>query len=122
MKRIVRLTESDLARIVRRVISENPVPKPSVAPIYDTNYVISISYDANFDKIQLTGYKKTAQGNQQLKPFSTQSSDLKNLHDVFLDRNGLMANTKINNLVEDKLNELSTKIKEFKSVPTKPQQ
>jgi hypothetical protein len=121
MKRIVRLTESDLARIVRRVISENTVPRPAVGAIYDQNYTITIRYDETFDTTELTGIKKTNQGNQALKPFKTMASDLKNLHDVFLDRNGLMSNTKINNLVEEKLNELYTKIKEYKAAqPQKP--
>lgn len=125
MKRIIRLTESDLARIVKRVISENPTPtptpRPAVAQIYDQNYTIAIRYDEKFDTIELTGFKKTNQGNEALKPFKTTASDLKNLHDVFLDRNGLMANTKINQSVEQKLNELDTLIKKFKSTqPQKP--
>jgi hypothetical protein len=52
MKRVIRLTESDLARIVRRVISEQGVKPPSII----TNALKSNNGAAAFSKIESAMY------------------------------------------------------------------
>jgi hypothetical protein len=58
MKRIVRLTESDLARIVRRVINEQAPTLPKVPNLEFPNYTFIFSYDASDDSIICRGYIK----------------------------------------------------------------
>jgi len=59
MKRIIRLTESDLARIVRRVINEQAPTLPKVPNLEFPNYTFIFSYDASDDSIICRGYIKT---------------------------------------------------------------
>ena len=59
MKRIVRLTENDLARIVRRVINEQVPTLPKVPNLEFPNYTFIFSYDASDDSIICRGYIKT---------------------------------------------------------------
>jgi hypothetical protein len=61
MKRIVRLTESDLARIVRRVINEEAPTLPKVPNLEFPNYTFIFSYDASDDSIICRGYIKNPQ-------------------------------------------------------------
>jgi hypothetical protein len=61
MKRIVRLTESDLARIVRRVINEQAPTLPKVPNLEFPNYTFIFSYDASDDSIICRGYIKNPQ-------------------------------------------------------------
>jgi hypothetical protein len=58
MKRIVRLTESDLARIVRRVINEQAPTLPKVPNLEFPNYTFLFSYDPSDDSIICRGYIK----------------------------------------------------------------
>ena len=58
MKRIVRLTESDLNRIVRRVINEQAPTLPKVPNLEFPNYTFIFSYDASDDSIICRGYIK----------------------------------------------------------------
>jgi hypothetical protein len=61
MKRIVRLTESDLARIVRRVINEQAPTLPKVPNLEFPNYTFIFRYDASDDSIICRGYIKNPQ-------------------------------------------------------------
>ena len=61
MKRIIRLTESDLTRIVRRVINEQAPTLPKVSNLEFPNYTFIFSYDASDDSIICRGYIKNPQ-------------------------------------------------------------
>ena len=70
MKKIVRLTESDLSRIVRRVINEQPTPAPAVKKppyiqLYYGNIIVGIRYDANQDIVYVQGSSKMPDGNMR---------------------------------------------------------
>ena len=49
MKRIIRLTENDLTRIVKRVIKEQSTPTPKIDKLeeYDKEYLLRLMTDAN---------------------------------------------------------------------------
>jgi hypothetical protein len=76
MKRIVRLTESDLARIVRRVINEQAPTLPKVPNLEFPNYTFIFRYDASDDSIICYGYiKNPRRGLKQQDISANQDSD-----------------------------------------------
>jgi hypothetical protein len=102
MKRIIRLTESDLARIVRRVINEQaPTPntaakKPSTIQLSYGNITVSIRYDANQDYVYLTGASKMPDGNLRgLKGTSNVSTNIDEMVSKFMGGNGLQGNFRV---------------------------
>jgi len=70
MKRIVRLTESDLTRIVRRVINEGT--EPPFKELNFPNYNMRFRYDPKNDYIEVSGTIKST--NRYLKQQSHSAS------------------------------------------------
>jgi hypothetical protein len=122
MKKIVRLTESDLVRIVRRVINEQATPPmPSVTPIYGAAGTsnIQFSYDRNNDQIKIYGSAKMPDNSlRQLKPYSDSSENISRMASIFMSYNGFKQ-PQLKQDLESKLTELKGKIDTYKkSIPT----
>jgi hypothetical protein len=120
MKRIVRLTESDLARIVRRIINEQtPTPataakKPSTIQLSYGNITVSIRYDANQDYVYLTGASKMPDGNLRgLKGTSNVSTNIDEMVSKFMGGNGLQGNFRVAGQTEKFMDALKTKLTEM---------
>jgi len=133
MKRIVRLTESDLARIVRRVINEKaPTPAPvKLAPSVSLanitidgqaeTWTLFFTYLPSTDRVQATGYVSNG---TKLKPaFSTNMTkdSLIFLRNNIFSFNGVV---KINPYsrtdVDAKLSELATLVQQYKQPTQNP--
>ena len=120
MKRIIRLTESDLARIVRRVINEQtPTPdtaskKPANIQLYYGNIIVGIRYDANQDTVYVTGSSKMPDGNLRgLKGTSNDSTNIDEMVSKFMGGNGLQGNFKVVGQTENFRDALKTKLTEM---------
>lgn len=133
MKRIVRLTENDLARIVRRVINEQaPTPataakKPGNINILYGHITIGIRYEANQDLVYVTGSSKMTDGNQRtLKGLFNDSTNIDNMVQEFMSRNGLQVNfivggqtEKLKDVLKTKLTEMNNNVQNYKkSIPS----
>ena len=136
MKRIVRLTENDLARIVRRVINEQaPTPataakKPGNINIYYGDITLSLKPEENFDYflVRVTGVVKMTDGNLRGLKFAVDGSDkIDNLVTRFMNANGLQSNfrgrptqpEKLMDVLKTKLTEMNNNIQTYlKSKPT----
>ena len=120
MKRIVRLTESDLARIVRRIINEQaPTPataakKPSTTQFSYGNIIVNIRYDANQDYVYLTAVSKMPDGNLKgLKGTSNVSTNIDEMVSKFMGGNGLQGNFRVAGQTEKFMDVLKTKLTEM---------
>jgi hypothetical protein len=136
MKRIVRLTENDLARIVRRVINEqSPTPataakKPTSIQIYYGDIVIQLIPEENFNYflVRVKGSVKMPDGNfRALQPAVDASDKIDNLIRGFMSANGLQSNfrgrptqsEKLMDVLKTKLTEMNNNIQTYlKSKPT----
>jgi len=120
MKRIIRLTESDLARIVRRVINEQaPTPntavkKPSTIQFSYGNITVNLRYDANQDYVYLTAVSKMPDGNLRgLKGNSNLSTNIDEMIAKFMGGNGLQGNFRVAGQTEKFMDALKTKLTEM---------
>ena len=132
MKKIVRLTESDLSRIVRRVIYEQAtktpptgkkIPTPGVLPIYGAagTSTIPFQYDEVNNLITVQGSAKMPDGNlRALKKYSDSPANIATIVTAFMSRNGFEGKQpQLKKDLEAKLTELKGEIDEFlKSKPT----
>ena len=136
MKRIVRLTENDLARIVRRVINEQaPTPttaakKPGNINIYYGDITLTLKPEENFDYflVRVTGVVKMTDGNLRGLKFAVDGSDkIDNLVTRFMNANGLQSNfrgrptqpEKLIDVLKTKLTEMNNNVQTYlKSKPT----
>lgn len=133
MKKIVRLTENDLARIVRRVINEQATTpttaakKPPYIQLYYGNIIVGIRYDANQDMVYVQGSSKMPDGNMRgLKGTSNASTNIDEMVSKFMSGNGLQPNFKVADQTEKFMDALKTKLTEMnnnvqnykKSIPT----
>ena len=114
MKRIVRLTESDLARIVRRVINEQNNEPPKVQVEF-SNYKMTFRYYPMDNSIICTGliknpYKPLKQQDQS----NTYGSDV--VMKYTLKGWGMQSqfNTEIGRTIIEKINELKSQIVEYR--------
>lgn len=134
MKRIVRLTESDLARIVRRVINEKaPTPSPAKKQIPSVNlanitidgqpetWTLFFTYEPTTDRVKGFGYVSNG---KQLKPAYSTNMNKDSL--IFLRNNIFSFNgvSKINPYsridVDAKLSELATLVQQYKQPTQNP--
>ncbi len=136
MKRIVRLTENDLARIVRRVVNEQaPTPataakKPSYIQIYYGDIIIGLSpeEDAGYFLVRVKGSVKMSDGNfRPLKSAVDASDKIDNLIRGFMSTNGLQSNftgrptqpEKLIDVLKTKLTEMNNNVQTYlKSKPS----
>jgi hypothetical protein len=136
MKKIVRLTENDLARIVRRVINEQaPTPataakKPPYIQIYYGDIIIGLTpeEDAGYFLVRVKGSVKMSDGNfRTLKSAVDVSDKIDILIRGFMGPNGLQSNfrgrptqpEKLIDVLKTKLTEMNNNVQTYlKSKPT----
>lgn len=129
MKRIVRLTESDLARIVRRVINEQtpakttPIARPTVMPLYGAagTSTITFNYDETNDIVTVQGSAKMPDGSfRALEKYTDVPQNIPTIVTAFMSRNGFEGKQpQLKRDLETRLTELKGKIDEYKkSKPT----
>ena len=95
MKRIIRLTESDLTRIVRRVISEQPKPNTNTG----TFGTLAIEWERFKSLFGGTG-DWTSQSNEVKKDFAAALDKLKEA-DKWVNKIGTSIGSSITSLFED---------------------
>ena len=129
MKRIVRLTENDLARIVRRVINEE-AKKPTSIQIYYGDIIIGLTpeEDAGYFLVRVKGSVKMSDGNfRTLKSAVDASDKIDNLIRGFMSSNGLQYNfsgrptqpEKLMDVLKTKLTEMNDNVQTYlKSKPS----
>jgi hypothetical protein len=129
MKRIVRLTENDLARIVRRVINEE-AKKPTSIQIYYGDIIIGLTpeEDAGYFLVRVKGSVKMSDGNfRPLKSAVDASDKIDNLIRGFMSSNGLQYNfrgrptqpEKLMDVLKTKLTEMNDNVQTYlKSKPS----
>lgn len=138
MKKIIRLTEKDLTRIVKRVITEQAAApaaapaapataktdiRPSVSPIYGAagTSTVTFTYDTINDLITVQGSAKMPDGTYRaLVKYSDIPQNIQTIVTAFMSRNGFEGKQpKLKQDLETKLTELKGKIDTFKkSKPT----
>jgi hypothetical protein len=129
MKRIVRLTENDLTRIVRRVINEE-AKKPTSIQIYYGDIIIGLTpeEDAGYFLVRVKGSVKMSDGNfRPLKSAVDASDKIDNLIRGFMSSNGLQYNfrgrptqpEKLMDVLKTKLTEMNDNVQTYlKSKPS----
>ena len=134
MKKIIKLTEKDLTRIVKRVITEQaaapvaaaatkPDARPSVSPIYGAagTSTVTFTYDTINDLITVQGSAKMPDGTfRALVKYSDIPQNIQTIVTAFMSRNGFEGKQpKLKQDLESKLTELKGKIDTYKkSKPT----
>lgn len=119
MKKIVRLTESDLTRIVRRVINEQAAAataakKPPSSQLYYGHITVSLRYDANQDLVYVQGASKMSDGSLRgLKNISNNPQQIDAMATEFMSRNGLQGNFRVAGQSETFMDALKTKLTEM---------
>jgi len=131
MKRIVRLTENDLARIVRRVINEKaPTPAAKEPPTIPINYGHingDIRYDKNQGIVYVYGSSTLPDGKiVGLKGATNVSTNIDSMIQEFMSKNGLQPNfmvagqtAKFKDVLKTKLTEMNNNVQTYlKSKPS----
>lgn len=140
MKKIIKLTEKDLTRIVKRVITEQATAttppaataspavakkdvRPSVSPIYGAagTSTVTFTYDTINDLITVQGSAKMPDGTfRALVKYSDIPQNIATIVTAFMSRNGFEGKQpKLKQDLESKLTELKGKIDTYKkSKPT----
>ncbi len=114
MKKIIRLTESELTSLVKRIINEQN--ELTFSPINYDKYTIFFKYDSSNKRVEITGTIKNVNPNyvKQMEKARGLISQLPQLKDNFVSWNSIKDSALITK-IEQKLSEIELKVKKSNS-------